>query len=170
MRGQQGLTLLEVILVLVLILLLVGILAPALRKAAQSFGSVETRAGLTVQARGAVHRIVREVRNTQKKPNNAPNITTADTATITFVDVLDNIVTFSLAGSTVQRGGDVLADNVAGLQFRYFDGSNAELTPLPLNAVNRDNVRRILVILTLQDRGQTTTLSGQVFLRDLTGL
>ena len=69
----------------------------------------------------------------------------------------------------MQRGSDTLADKVSGLQFRYFNGSNAELTTLPLNAADRDNVRRILLVLTLTEGDQTVSLTEQAFLRELSG-
>jgi hypothetical protein len=62
-----------------------------------------------------------------------------------------------------------LVDQVSGLQFRYFNGSNAELIP-PLSATDRDDVRRILLVLTLAEGGQTLSVTGQAFVRDLTGL
>jgi hypothetical protein len=66
---------------------------------------------------------------------------------------------------------NLLADKVSSLQFRYFDGSNTELTPSPqLSEAQCDNVRRILVILAMQEGTETVTMTGQAFLRDLRGL
>ncbi|MFQ5847805.1 MAG: type II secretion system protein [Candidatus Methylomirabilales bacterium] len=169
MKRAEGFSLIEVILVILLVGILAAVLIPPFRQSVQSYSAVETRGDLNSQAREAVTRMIRELRNIQKEADNTPNITAADAASITFVDVLDNTITFSLAGSAVQRGSDSLVDNVSSLQFRYFDGSNAELTTLPLSAADRDNVRRIMLVLTLAEGDQTILMTEQAFLRELTG-
>ncbi len=167
--GREGFSLIEVVLVLLLVGVLAAILINPLRQGVQGYVATEARADLTSQARQATNRMVREMRNIQKEADNTPNITVANATSITFVDVLDNTISFSLSGSAVQRNADTLADKISGLQFRYFDGSNTELSP-PLSVADRDNVRRILLVLTLQDKGETVVVANQAFLRELTGL
>ena len=182
MKGKEGYTLIEIVLVLVIIAVLAGILIEPFRQGVKSYIGIETRADLTSHAREATTRMVRELRNIQKKANNTPNIncTPPDRPTdsqIRFVDVLDNDIRFKHTGSTVKRkdmntsADNLLADQVSNLQFRYFDGSNAELTPSPtLSPAQCDNVRRILLILTMQEGTETVTMPGQAFLRELRGL
>ena len=169
-KGKEGYTLIEIVLVLVIIGVLAGILIEPLRQGIQSYVGIETRADLTSQAREATMRMVRELRNIRGQSDNTPEISTANATSITFTDVMDNGVTFSLSGSTVLRGPNILADKVSSLQFRYFDGSNTELTSLPLIGADREKVRRILVIMAMQEGGETVTMTGQAFLRDLRGL
>jgi hypothetical protein len=114
--------------------------------------------------------MIRELRNIQKEANNTPYITTASANSITFRDVLDNDITFSLSGSTLQRNSNPLVEQVSSLQFRYFDGTNAELTTLPLSATDRDNVRRVMLTLTLAEGSLSVSVTEQTFLRELTGL
>ncbi|MGH7410863.1 MAG: hypothetical protein ACREJ6_07390, partial [Candidatus Methylomirabilis sp.] len=103
--------------------------------------------------------------------------TGANATSITFVDVLDNTITFcvwasgscSPSGNTVQRNSNPLVGQVSSLQFRYFNGSNTELT-VPLSAPDLDNVRRIMLILTLAEGSLTVSVTEQTFLRELTGL
>jgi hypothetical protein len=114
--------------------------------------------------------MIRELRNIQKEADNTPNISSANVTTVTFVDVLDNTITFNLSGGTVQRNSNALVEQVSNLSFRYFDATNAELTSLPLDATNRNNVRRILVVLTLADGSLTVSVTEQAYLRELTGL
>lgn len=168
-NSPEGFTLIELVLVILVIGILAAVLVTPFRQGVQGFVAVETRADLTSQAREATTRMVREMRNIQKKGSNAPNISSADATSITFVDARNDTITFALSGSTVQRNTDTLVDQVSGLQFRYFNGSNAELIP-PLSATDRDDVRRILLVLTLAEGGQTLSVTGQAFLRDLTGL
>ena len=168
--GNEGFTLMEIILVLVLIGIMAAVLVPTLQEGVQSYTVTETRGDLTAQARQAATRMIRELRNIQKEADNTPNISSANVTTVTFVDVLDNTITFNLSGGTVQRNSNALVEQVSNLSFRYFDATNAELTSLPLNATDRNNVRRILVVLTLADGGLTVLVTEQAYLRELTGL
>jgi len=121
--------------------------------------------------------MIRELRNIQKEANNTPNITAANATSITFEDVSDNTITFcvwasgscSPTGNTVQRNSNPLVEQVSGLQFRYFNGSNVELTTLPLSATDRNNVRRIMVTLTLAEGSLTVSVTEQAYLRELSG-
>ena len=169
-KGKEGYTLIEIILVLVIIGVLAGILIEPFRLGVKSYIGIETRADLTSQAREATVRIVREMRNIQKKANDKPNITSADATSITFADNEGITISFSLSGSTVLRDTNILADKVSSLDFRYFKGDNTALTTFPLSAADLDDVRRILVILTMQENTETVTMTGQAFLRDLRGL
>ncbi len=169
-KGKEGFTLIEIVLVLVIIAVLAGILIEPFRLGVKSYIGIETRADLTSQAREATTRMIRELRNIPKEAGPVPEISAATATSISFTDVLDNGVTFSLSGSTVQRNSNVLADQVSSLQFRYFDKDNNELTSFPLIGADRDKVRRILVILTMQEGTETVTMTGQAFLRDLRGL
>jgi type II secretory pathway pseudopilin PulG len=166
--GTGGFSLIEIVLVTLVIGILAGMLIPLLQQGMQGYAAIETRADLTSQAREATDRMVREMRNIQRKANNAPNISSADGTSITFVDAWTNTITFDLSGSKVQRNADILVDQVSGLQLRYFDGSNTELIS-PLSGADLDNVRRILLVLTLAEGGQTLSVTGQAFVRDLTG-
>jgi hypothetical protein len=69
----------------------------------------------------------------------------------------------------VQRNSNPLVEQVSSLQFRYFDANNTELTSFPLDATNRNNVRRIMVTLTLAEAGQTVSVTEQAYLRELSG-
>lgn len=168
-KGNEGFTLIEIIVVCVLIGIIAAVIIPPLHQGVQSYAVTETRGDLTSQARQAATRMIRELRNIQKEANNTPNISTANATSITFVDVLDNTITFSLSGSTVQRNSNPLVEQVSSLQFRYFNGTNAELTTLPLSATDRDNVRRIMVTLTLAEGSLTVSVTEQAYLRELSG-
>ena len=168
-KGIEGFTLIEIVVVCVLIGIIAAVIIPPLHQGVQSFAVTETRGDLTSQARQAATRMIRELRNIQKEADNTPNISTANVASITFVDVLDNTITFSLSGSTVQRNSNPLVAQVSSLQFRYFNGSNAELTTLPLSATDRNNVRRIMVTLTLAEGSLTVSVTEQAYLRELSG-
>src|SRR3990170_3027232 len=176
-KGIEGFSLMEIVIVCVLIGIIAAVIIPPLHQGVQSFAVTETRGDLTSQARQAATRMIRELRNIQKEANNTPNITAANATSITFVDVLDNTITFSLSGSTLQRNSNALVDQVSSLQFRYFNGSNTEL-PVPLSAPDLtpasvddvDDVRRIMVTLTLMEGSLAVSVAEQTFLREMTGL
>jgi hypothetical protein len=150
----------------VLIGIIASVIIPPLHQGVQSFTAGETRSDLTSQARQAATRVVRELRNIQKEGDNTPNISSANATSITFVDVLDNAITFSLSGSTLQRNSNPLVEQVSSLQFRYFDINNVELT----GAFSPNDVRRIMMTLTLAEGTQTVSVTDQTFLREMTGL
>ena len=178
-KGIEGFSLIEIVVVCVLIGIIAAVIIPPLHQGVQSFAVTETRGDLTSQGRQAATRMIRELRNIQKEANNTPYIMTAAASSIRFFDVLDNDITFSLSGSTVQRNSNALVEQVSNLQFRYFNASNAELTP-PLSTFppppasdadpHVDNVRRIMVTLTLAEGSLTVSVTEQAFLRELTGL
>jgi Tfp pilus assembly protein PilW len=71
-------------------------------------------------------------------------------------------------------GGDILAENINGLTFSYYDINNVLLTPLPLDAANRGNVATVIIALIGQETvpgpgqlPQTFTLTQTVRLRNL---
>jgi prepilin-type N-terminal cleavage/methylation domain-containing protein len=165
-RGSAGFTLIEIVIVCVLIGIIASVIIPPLHQGVQSFTAGETRSDLTSQARQAATRVVRELRNIQKEGDNTPNISSANATSITFVDVLDNAITFSLSGSTLQRNSNPLVEQVSSLQFRYFDINNVELT----GAFSPNDVRRIMMTLTLAEGTQTVSVTDQTFLREMTGL
>ena len=169
-KGKEGFTLIEIVVVLVIVGVLAAILIEPFRQGIQSYLGIETRSDLTSEAREATTRIVREIRNIQKKANDKPNIASADATSITFVDNRGTTISFSLAGSTVLRDTNILADKVSSLEFRYFKGDNTALTTFPLSAADLDDVRRVLVILAMQEGNESVTMTGQAFLRDLRGL
>jgi len=176
-RGIEGFSLMEIVVVCVLIGIIAAVIIPPLHQGVQSFAVTETRGDLTSQARQAATRMIRELRNIQKEGDNTPNISSANATSITFADVLDNTITFCLwasgscspTGNTVQRNSNPLVEQVSGLQFRYFDANNSELTSLPLDATNRNNVRRIMVTLTLAEGSLTVSVTEQAYLRELSG-
>ena len=164
-KGIEGFSLIEIVVVCVLIGIIAAVIIPPLHQGVQSFAVTETRGDLTSQARQAATRMIRELRNIQKEADNTPNISIANATRIDFVDVLDNTITFSLSGSTVQRNSNPLVEQVSSLQFRYFDVNNLELT----GGFTPDNVRRIMVTLTLAEAGQTVSVTEQAYLRELSG-
>jgi hypothetical protein len=83
-------------------------------------------------------------------------------------------------------GGDTLAENIATLQFTYYDGNNAVLTPIPLDAeglgnvpnfattTNRTAVRTVTITLVATEsvpipgqQPQIFTLTSSVRLRNI---
>ena len=92
-KGREGFTLIEIVIVIVLVGLLATILIEPFHQGVQSFLAVEARGDLTAEARAATTRMVREIRNIQKKADNTPNISAANASSITFVDVDNNTIT-----------------------------------------------------------------------------
>jgi prepilin-type N-terminal cleavage/methylation domain-containing protein len=65
-------------------------------------------------------------------------------------------------------GAQVVMPNVSAMTLTYFDGANATLTPLPLNATNAARVRAVGVTITAQDRDSLSiTLNTRIALRNM---
>jgi hypothetical protein len=86
-------------------------------------------------------------------------ITTMTANALTFTDVDDAVVSFSLSGGNLLRGGDILVSGVAGLTFTYLDADGA------VTAVAAD-VRTIRIEIVLTSGSQTIRLETAARVRN----
>jgi prepilin-type N-terminal cleavage/methylation domain-containing protein len=128
---EPGFSLIELIVVMVVL----GIVA--------SMGAIVVRDGMLGYLRGreitsadwqgrlALERITRELRNVAA-PGSA-NIDAASCASsgFSFVDVTANRINYTLAGGTLSRNGQPLADSVTGLRFYCLQNDGQTYTTVP---------------------------------------
>lgn len=217
-RGRQaGFTLLEILISLSVFLLVLATIVVALDSNRGAYIRGERKMDAQQSARLALGEIAREVRMAGFFPENFPTPTTdpplANPLLIATDQVLavygdadgagaSNVFLYCLDGSVLRRGkaplgdstafwcpaGEMLADNVSGLYFAYFDGNNAPLpaSPTPPYALDgqaagstpdlgdttqRGAVRRVVVTLTVTETvpgqgPQRFTLGSEVRLRN----
>ena len=173
-RHIRGFTLIEMIMSIVVIAIVGVITAVTIYVGVESYLLASRRMGLTQEARGALVRMVREIRGLDKRMSgsNMVGIITANVSTFRFLDGSNNDITFDKSGTTLRRSGDaqatwdVLANNVSALTFKYYDSSNAELTSVPLSQSNINNIRWLSAEVTLTSAGQSVKMRSQVFPRD----
>jgi prepilin-type N-terminal cleavage/methylation domain-containing protein len=166
-RSERGFTLIELILVMVIIGVLSAVIAPPLMEGTKGWTWTTQRKDLSQQARIAMDRIVREIRNTGRKADDTPCISSAAAASFSFSDVNGdlincNSITFSLSGSQVLRGAAVLADNVSAFQMTYYDNNNGTTS-------TASAVRRLSIALTLSSGSQSVSLDNEVYLKNMRG-
>jgi prepilin-type N-terminal cleavage/methylation domain-containing protein len=163
-NSKNGITLIELVMVMVIVATLVGFLSFYVKETVDLWNFVTFRNEIGAQARTAMMRMVREIRQTGNQLPAA--ITAANTNSLTFTDINSNSISYSLSGGNLMRGSDVLASNATALNFAYYNPTNAQLTSVPLSAGDMANVRRITIQLQISSGGQSITLNSEAFLRD----
>ena len=136
-RGREGFTLIEIIMVIVLLAIISTTAALIITTGANSYAELGKRSDLTMKGRAAVERITREVRlvrcsdttpSTECLPD-ATDITTSTSTEVAFVNTNDQVRGVRLNGTTVEVnvGGTyyVLVDDVTAFNIDYLDNTGA---------------------------------------------
>ena len=170
---KKGLTLTELIIVILLFSIIVAFLGQAFVVGLRSWDSGKNRAGLRQEGNFALEKMTRETCL-------AASITTAAADQITFEadlddDSSDETITFELSSNelirTVGSIDTVLARNVQTFTLSYRDVNDSPMS-LPSDVSNqakRDTIRIVTIVLTLNDLDETTTLSTSVYCRNNPG-
>ena len=165
--NQQGFTLIEVVIVIVIIGVLSVLIAVPLMEGTRGWVDVTTRKDLTQQGRLAMDRMIREIRNTGRKADDTPCISAATATAYTFSDasgdlVNCNSISFTVSGSQILRGTNVLADHVSSFQWTYYNNSNNVTATLSA-------IRRLSVAVIFSNGAESLPLNGEVYLRNMKG-
>lgn len=123
MRRQAGFTLIEMVITIVVIGIIAGISAMLILQAMRGYSDQDVRADLTNQARLAIERMAREIR--EIRDCTATDIPTMAVGTIAFVDNAGNAIAYTTSGTDLTRNGTALASSVSGLTFGYLRRSAA---------------------------------------------
>lgn len=164
-KEDVGLTLIEIILVILLLGILAGIILPPLVQGPQEWTRLQGRTALLEEGHQALLRMDREIRNLARKGDGTPCITQATATRLTFSRVggdtlMCQDVTFSWSGTTLYRNGKILAQGVTAFEFIYYDRNN-QVTTDPFQ------IRRVSIQLTLSHNGETLALLDEVALMNL---
>lgn len=104
------------------------------------------------------------VRDTNQIKDNA-SISTASASQLTFTDVNDDTVSYTLSSGTMARNGVAIAKSVTGLQFTYYSSSNGVLSSPTLSP--ETNIHRIQAQITVSDMGRSATVRGHMYPRNV---
>ena len=166
-RLAAGHTLLEMAVVITISGILAGVAAPPLVTATQARHRAVWRQTLLAEARTAMERMTRELREAARDPDReAPDLALADQEHIAF-----GATGYRLEGNVLQRrsAGDgawrTLARHAAQFALTYRDEDGATLAAVPLSAADRARVRRIGLSLTLENGAERIALVTGVYLR-----
>jgi prepilin-type N-terminal cleavage/methylation domain-containing protein len=153
---NKGVTLIELIMVIVVVGVLAGGLSFGINEVIEVWGFLTFHNEIALQGRMALMRMGREIRQI----GDSDSIYTCLPSEIDFNDINENRINFRFSGNTLLRNGDILADNVSGLIFTYYDedGSTADSCP---------DTYRIAIELQLSRGTQTLTLRSQIYPRNL---
>lgn len=158
MKNKKGFTTVELVLVLAILGVMAFLLSPTMLSALRSYDIIQSRKELVNQGRAAMERMAAEISYIQS----ASDVVDVSSSTSFQFEYPDGTpITYSLSGTSLMRGADILADNISSLTFTYYDGTGATTSTAA-------NVRRIKIGLVLDDPGDhgTLSLSTQVFLRN----
>jgi prepilin-type N-terminal cleavage/methylation domain-containing protein len=156
MNNQKGVTLIELIMVIVLI----SIIALASTKMMVN-GLTAYQTGKDVmdadwQGRLAMERMMRDLRAIRSPSD----ITTANSGQIIFTDINGNSVNYSLSGTSLLRNSQTLANGVQSLTFSYLDKNGSTTATLSL-------IRYITYTLNITQNNSNFNLTTSVYARDL---
>jgi type II secretory pathway pseudopilin PulG len=167
MGGFGGITLIELVITMVLIGIIAYIVATALSTGIKAYFVTDLRKEALDQARIAMERMAREIRNVRDNTS----ITAADADTFTFTDTDGTLITFELSGTNLMRNTNTLSVGISSLAgapfttgiFAYVmaDGTITQ-TPAPLSAI-----RGIKIGLKSTVQTETVELYSEVWPRNL---
>lgn len=164
---SKGFTLMEIIIVTALIGILAGVVAFTFAVGLKTWSSGLDRTDIRQDGNLVLERMVREL-------SQAYSIRNAEEDAITFWADADGDeeVTFELENSNLKRTSDggetVLTPDVETFALSYRDVNNNLMT-LPQDVASqskRDNIRVIIILLTLDKADETVTLSSSVYTRN----
>jgi type II secretory pathway pseudopilin PulG len=159
LNSRSGVTLIELTMLIVVVGILAASMSLYVKETIDLWNFVTFRNEVASQGRTALMRILRDIRH-------ASTISTADTSALAFTDIDGNSISYTLNGTNLERGSQILASNVTQFTLAYYDSSNAQLTTLPLSSSDRGAVYRITVQLRIVYGGEGLTLNGEAYLRN----
>ena len=117
--GEAGFTLIEMIITIILVAIISGSAGLITVGGMNAYVAGDIRSDLTNQGRLAIERMAREIRMVRSRTN--ADVPTMLAATLSFIDVGGNVITYTSGGGTVTRNGIPLAGaTTAALNFSYF--------------------------------------------------
>lgn len=156
--------------------IITGSAAILILNASKQRGEVAARSELTDRAATAMECILRYVREIpQDECIASPTpclLGNAQVTTAAASDLRFDVYGFRLSGGAIQITNDTaanwhtLAADATGLTLSYYDQDGVALTPLPLNATQREDIRRVTVQVTLGLGGQIAKLRSSIYLRN----
>lgn len=163
-RDRQGMTLIELMISLAIFGIIMGVIFGFLTGARGSYNDTRQRAQYQQSMRAVISLMTREIRSTGCDPSSAgfERIAQADVDVIQCradyngdADVIDNspdedvTYTYNAGNGELARdsgtGDIIILRGMQNLTFSYFDTNGNPLNNVPLNALDRANVRSVAI-------------------------
>lgn len=161
-RRNKGMTFVEIILVMVVIGATAFIAVPMIDTAIQAWSFVTFRSELWQTGEIGMQRVVQDAREIKSNSE----LVTATSSVLRLRTVANEDVTYSFAGSTLQRNNIPLLSDVNALSFSYYDASG-NVIAIPKVSPMITDVRTIRIFFILGPTGRTFTLQTDVHPRNI---
>lgn len=159
---SSGFTLIEAILVIGVIGFLAVATAVVIGPVLDMWSTETPLNEATESTSFALERMNNEI--AQLKDNTS--VLTAEAARFRFTDVTDAVIDYQVTGEDLMRNDDILARDIGGLTFTYYNVNNAALGAPAVSPAVTD-LWRVEIDLTVERQGQSVTLNSQVRPRNL---
>ncbi|NOZ57912.1 MAG: type II secretion system protein [Calditrichaeota bacterium] len=157
---QSGFTMIELVVAIVLVTIFSVFLGRLLLSGVDAFNFANERKTALRRARIALLEIARDVRQIKSRTS----IALAQSDSLVFTTVTDELVRYGWNGSRLSRNGTPLALNVASFSFTYYTEDG---TPLQSPVLNTELIRVVDVHLTIQVSDQHVSLQTRIHPRNL---
>ena len=168
-RGNRGITLIELVITMVLMGIVAVVVANALSTGTKGNLVTDNRKESLDQARVAMERMIREIRNLR----NSTSVTTSSSTQFCFTDTESTLIDYNYSNPNIIRdtgncaagGGATLATNIAAtFSFAYIKANGAAEDPVQFSSVT---TKRIRITIPCTISGETVTLQSEVWPRSL---
>lgn len=154
---QKGFTLIELILVIVISSIVTVVVSRIIAAQLSSIYVSSTAVSTNAQTRLSMIRMTDEIGNIAHN-----GLSTSSTAnSLTFVDTDNNTITYSLAGNSLMRNSNVLADNIQSLTFTYYNKTGAVISPPPSTATVYIQITLVTIV-----PSSSSSITTTIFLRN----
>lgn len=139
--SQRGFTLIELVVTTLVMGVIAYVVAIALSAGMKSYFTTDFREEALDQARVAMERMTREIRNL--RDSSGASVLVASTTRFNYVDTDGNTVDFTWANPNITRNGSVLSTNITGCTFGYVRANGT--VDATFSAANTKRIRITIV-------------------------
>ncbi len=160
---RKGFTMVEMIMVIVILGIVGGIGVTLILSASDALSFLTVRSDMDQSADVAMSRILGEIRRIRDNES----INNATVSEFRFFDSDDTDIAYSLSSTDLMRNSDILASNLSGLTFTYYDENGDELIPPTFGIGTGTDIVRIKILLSFQMGDSAFSCQSQVRPRNL---
>ena len=164
-NAESGLTLVEIVMVIVIVGILAGGSMLYIRQIIELWDFTSFRSEIVAQGRVALGRMSRDIRQIR----NSTSVFYANGTRLQFNDTDNVSINYYLSNNiNLMRNNDILAEGVSSLVFSYYNQTN-QIIANPLVRPQETDIRRINIKLNIFSGDQNKTLETQIYPRNIGG-